>query len=152
MVLYSYRHNDLKLRSHTEFMAAAKEAQEKSTDKRTKSVTGVKGLSCLLEIMAYPQQILLDYMHLVCLGHVQALIKRWSDLIDKQSVMKVDNLLFTTRVPHNIHVVYKESISVAECWKAKHSRLFVLNIGLPIGQLLLSLMFFFYKEQYFVEK
>jgi hypothetical protein len=129
MVLYSYCHNDLKLRSHTEFIAAAKEDQEKSTDKRIKSVAGVKGLYCVLEIMAYPQQILLDYMHLVCLGHVQTLIKRWSDLIDKQGAMKMENMLFTTRVPHNIHVVYKESLSAVDCWKAKHSRLFVLNIG-----------------------
>src|SRR4051812_12403141 len=111
MVSYPYCHNDLKLRSHTEFIAVAKEAQEKSTDKRIKSVIGVKSLSCLLEIMGYPQQILLDYMHLVCLGHVQTLIKRWSGLIDKQAAMMMDNMLFTTRVPHNIHVVYKESIS-----------------------------------------
>ena len=137
MVLYPYNQNDLKLRSHNEFIAAAKEAQEKSTDKRTKSISGIKGLSCLLEIFSYPQQILLDYMHLICLGHVQTLIKRWVNLIGKREIMNMDNMLFTIRVPHNIHVVYKESISAVECWKAKHGRLFVLNIGLPIGQLLL---------------
>lgn len=133
MVLYPYDQNDLKIRSHDQFIIAAKEAQEKSTDKRIKSVAGVKGFSCLLEIVSYPQQILLDYMHLVCLGHVQTLIKRWINLIDKQEAMRMDNMLFTIRVPHNIHVVYKESISAVESWKAKHSRLFVLNIGLPIG-------------------
>ncbi|CAF1344533.1 unnamed protein product [Rotaria magnacalcarata] len=97
IVVYPYHHNDLKLRSHAEVIAAAKEAEKNSTGKRITNVQGVKGLSCLLDIMAYPQQILLDYMHLVCLGHVQTLIKP------------------------------------VECWKAKHSRLFVLNIGLPIG-------------------
>jgi hypothetical protein len=142
MVLYPYSHNDFKLRSHNEFIAAAKEAEEKSTEKRIKSVSGIKGLSCLLEIISFPQQVLLDYMHLVCLGHVQTLIKHWADLINKENVMKIDNMLFTIRVPHNIHVVYKESVSTAYNWKAKHSRLFVLNIGLPIGQLLLSLLFF----------
>jgi hypothetical protein len=74
-------------------------------------------------------------MHLVCLGHVETLIKRWCQLIGKQDVTKMDNMLLTARVPHNIHVVYRESIVAVECWKAKHSRLFVLNIGLPIGQL-----------------
>ncbi|CAF1623277.1 unnamed protein product [Rotaria magnacalcarata] len=133
IVVYPYHHNDLKLRSHAEVIAAAKEAEKNSTGKRITSVQGVKGLSCLLDIMAYPQQILLDYMHLVCLGHVQTLIKRWCQLIDKEEVMKMDNMLLKTRVPHNIHVVYNESISAVECWKAKHSRLFVLNIGLPIG-------------------
>ncbi|CAF1032580.1 unnamed protein product [Adineta steineri] len=133
IVLYPYDHNNLQLRSHSSFIAAAKEAQEKSTKKRIKSVTGVKGLSCLLEIMSYPQQILLDYMHLVCLGHVQTMIKRWIDLVDKSDVKTMDNMLFNIRVPHNIHVVYRESMSNVDRWKAKHSRLFVLNIGLPIG-------------------
>jgi hypothetical protein len=142
MVLYPYSHNDFKLRSHNEFIAAAKEAEEKSTEKRIKSVSGIKGLSCLLEIISFPQQVLLDYMHLICLGHVQTLIKLWADLINKENVMKIDNMLFTIRVPHNVHVVYKESVSTVGNWKAKHSRLFVLNIGLPIGQLLLSLLFF----------
>jgi hypothetical protein len=150
-VIYPYGHNDLKLRSHTEFIAAAKEAEKTSTNKRIKSVNGVKGLSCLLEIMAYPQQILLDYMHLVCLGHVQTLIKRWCDLINKQEVMKMDSMLLKIRVPHNIHVVYRESISAVDCWKAKHGRLFVLNIGLPIGQLSISYILFFNKD-YFIKK
>jgi hypothetical protein len=133
MVVYPYCQNDHKLRSHDAFIAAAKQAQEKSTQKRIKSIDGIKGLSCLLEIMSYPQQILLDYMHLVCLGHVQTMIKRWTNLIDKQGILTMDNMLFAVRLPHNIHVVYKESISTVDCWKAKHSRLFVLNIGLPIG-------------------
>lgn len=132
-VLYPYGHNDLKLRSHDEFINAAKEAEKNSSGKRVTSIQGVKGFSCLLEIMAYPQQIILDYMHLVCLGHVQTLIKRWCQLIDKQEVIKMDNMLITVRVPHNICVRYTESISAVEYWKAKHSRLFVLNIGLPIG-------------------
>lgn len=78
MVVYPYDQNDFQLRSHHEFVAAAKEAQEQSTEKRMKSVNGIKGLSCLLEIMSYPQQIVLDYMHLVCLGHVQTLIRKWT--------------------------------------------------------------------------
>lgn len=133
MVLYPYCQIDFKLRSHDEFIAAAKEAEEKSTAKRIISITGVKGLSCLLEILSYPQQVILDYMHLVCLGHVQTLIKHWTGIIDKQGVKKMDDILSSIRVPHNIHVVYKESISAVDRWKAKHSRLFVLNIGLPLG-------------------
>ena len=133
MVLYPYSHNDLKMRSHNEFIAAAQEAEEKSTKKRVKSVSGIKGVSCLTEIMSFPQQIVLDYMHLVCLGHVQTLIKHWTSLIDKSKIRNIDDILFNIRITHNLHVVYKDSISIADNWKAKHSRLFVLNIGLPIG-------------------
>jgi hypothetical protein len=132
-VIYPYSHNDFKLRSHDEFIATAKEAEEKSTKKGSKSVYGIKGMSCLSEVMSFPQQILLDYMHLVCLGHVQTLINHWIGFIDKEHILNIDNMLFGIRIPHNIHVVYKESISMVGNWKAKHSRLFVLNIGLPIG-------------------
>jgi hypothetical protein len=142
MVLYLYSHNDFKLRSHNEFIAAAEKAEEKSSEKRIKSISGIKGLSCLLEIMSFPQQILLDYMHLVYLGHVQTLVRRSADWTNKENVIKIDNMLFTIRVPHNIHVVYKESVFTADNWKEQHNRLFVLNIGLPIGQLLISLLFF----------
>ena len=54
MVVYPYDQNDFQQRSHHGFVAAAKEAQEQSTKKRLKSVNGIKGLSCLLEIMSYP--------------------------------------------------------------------------------------------------
>ena len=131
--MYPYHQNDYTLRSHAEFIDTAKEAEDNATHRRPTSIQGIKGLSCLLQIMTCPQQILLDYMHLVCLGHVQTIVKSWCELIDIQQRMEIDNMLLTTRVPHNVHVVYNESISAVECWKAKHGRLFVLNIGLPIG-------------------
>lgn len=133
MVLYPYDQNDLTLRSHEEFIAAAKEADDKSTEKRIKSINGIKGLSCVLEIVSYPQQILLDYMHLVCLGHVPTLIKRWIQWIDKQAAANMDDMLRSIRVPHNVHVVFNDSIFNVDSWKAKHGRLFVLNVGVPIG-------------------
>lgn len=134
MVLYPYDRNDLTLRSHNEFVAVAKEAEDKSTEKRFKSVNGIKGLSCLLDIISYPQQIILDYMHLICLGHVPTLMKRWIELIDKEDATKMDNMLRSIRVPHNVHVVFNDSIFNVDSWKAKHGRLLVLNIGLPIGE------------------
>jgi len=140
-VLYPYNKNDLELRTHLGFISAAKEAEEKSTKKRTANVLGVKGLSCLLRIISYPQQVVLDYMHLVCLGHVQTLIKRRSQLMNKEDIMKMDHMLFTTRLPHDIHVTYNESILAVESWKAKHTRLLVLSLGVPIGWLSFSYSF-----------
>ncbi|CAF3656548.1 unnamed protein product [Rotaria sp. Silwood1] len=99
-VLYPYDKNNLELRTHSGFIAAAKSAEEKSTEKRVANVEGVKGLSCLLKIISYPQQIVLDYMHLVCLGHVQTLIKRWCQLINKADIMKMDTCLPTLHASH----------------------------------------------------
>ncbi|CAF4925855.1 unnamed protein product [Rotaria sp. Silwood1] len=132
-VIYPYDKNNLELRTHSGFIAAAKSAEEKSIEKRVANIEGVKGLSCLLKIISYPQQVVLDYMHLVCLGHVQTLIKRWCQLINKTDIMKMDSMLSMARFPHNIHVMYNESILAIDSWKAKHSRLLVLNLGIPIG-------------------
>ncbi|CAF2099218.1 unnamed protein product [Rotaria magnacalcarata] len=132
-VIYPYNKNDLQLRTHREFIAAAKEAEEKTTEKRLANVQGVKGLSYLLRIFPYPIQIVLDYMHLVCLGHVSSIIKRWCKIIDKVDLLKIDNMLHSAKYPHNVHVTYTESIMAVEFWKAKHSRLFVLYLGVPIG-------------------
>ncbi|CAF3329002.1 unnamed protein product [Rotaria socialis] len=132
-VIYPYDKNNLELRTHVGFTAAANEAKQKSTNKRTPNIQGVKGFSCLLKIISYPRQIVLDYMHLVCLGHVQSLIKRWCQLLSSVDIMKMDNMLSIARFPHNVHVIYNESILNVESWKAKHGRLFVLNLGIPIG-------------------
>lgn len=141
-VLYPYNKNNLELRTHAEFIKTGKSAEEKSTEKRVANVEGVKGLSCLLKVISYPQQVVLDYMHLVCIGHVPTLIKRWCQLITKDDIIKMDNMLSMTRVPHNIHVMYNESIADVDLWKAKHGRLLVLNLGVPIGSFRVSIFLF----------
>ncbi|CAF4838892.1 unnamed protein product [Rotaria socialis] len=46
-VIYPYDKNNLELRTHVGFTAAANEAKQKSTNKRTPNIQGVKGISCL---------------------------------------------------------------------------------------------------------
>ena len=70
-------------------------------------------------------------MHLVCLGHVPSVIKRWCQNIDKSSLNQIDNSLGELRLPHNLNAPFLESIKHAGQWKAKNSRLFVLNVGVP---------------------
>ncbi|CAF3541607.1 unnamed protein product [Rotaria socialis] len=43
-------------------------------------------------------------------------------------------MLHSAQYPHNEHVTYTESIWAVESWKAKHSRLFVLYLGVPIAE------------------
>lgn len=71
-------------------------------------------------------------MHLVCLNHVPNLIRRWCLQIDRVSIRSIDEKLENTRFPHNIRVMYYESIANANQWKARANRVFVLHIGVPI--------------------
>ncbi|CAF5048947.1 unnamed protein product [Rotaria sp. Silwood1] len=75
MVLYPYKLNNFKTRTHHAFVRIAKHVTKESerTGKQV-CIEGIKGYSILLDILNYPCSIIFDYMHLVCIGHVPALI------------------------------------------------------------------------------
>ena len=75
MILYPYNRNDYTARTHDGYVKAGQKAVKKSSGGREVVVDGIKSLSALLEIFSYPSQVAFDYMHLVCLGHIPALIK-----------------------------------------------------------------------------
>ncbi|CAF1157429.1 unnamed protein product [Adineta ricciae] len=60
------------------------------------------------------------------------LIKRWQLLGQAFDDKTVDHRLSIQHLPHNVKVRYDFSIKEATHWKAKHGRLFVLHVGLPI--------------------
>ncbi|CAM4848007.1 unnamed protein product, partial [Rotaria magnacalcarata] len=133
VVIYPFTQNNLTSRTHQEYINAAREAKKKSTTKKNISVNGIKGISALLQIFEYPSQIIFDYMHLVCLGHMPSLIKRWcQSTIDRSTIRSIDSSLDQLRLPHNVNVPFLDSILNASQWKAKNNRLFVLNVGVPI--------------------
>ncbi|CAF3917071.1 unnamed protein product, partial [Rotaria sp. Silwood1] len=125
-ILYPYAQKNNRRRVHKEVLASGKEAE-----RRLMPVDGIKGVSSMLKILTYPDQIICDYMHLVCLGHMTTLINRWLPLLHRSNVIEIDTILEALRLPHNINVIFNHSISNVCEWHAKHSRLFVLNIGLP---------------------
>ncbi|CAF4624900.1 unnamed protein product, partial [Rotaria magnacalcarata] len=59
-------------RVHEEVVLSGKEAEQKQVP-----VDGIKSVSPMLQILNYPDQVVYDYMHLVCLGHMATLVKRW---------------------------------------------------------------------------
>ncbi|CAF1433966.1 unnamed protein product [Rotaria sp. Silwood1] len=132
IVVYPFIRNNLTLRTHSAYLDAAKEAQKKATNGKVVPVEGIKGLSTLLQVFEYPCQIVFDYMHLICLGHVPCVIKLWCQNIDESIERLIDGSLGQLRLPHNLNVPVLDSIVNAGQWKAKNSRLFVLNVGVPI--------------------
>ncbi|CAF4888126.1 unnamed protein product [Rotaria socialis] len=110
-VIYPYKNNNFYSRTHSQFAATAKEVE-------VKLASGV--------------DIIYDYMHLVCLHRVPALIKRFNEYLSKDAIAEVDSMLSSIRLPHDCHVKFNYSIQSIHDWKAKHTRLFILNVGLPI--------------------
>ena len=74
------------------------------------SIVGIKGLSSLLKVLHYPLDIVCDYMHLVCLNHVPALIRRFTEVLSKNDINKIDSVLSAIRLPHDVNVRYNYSI------------------------------------------
>lgn len=75
-----------------------------------------------------------------CLGHFPALAWRWCKLLDKPTIQSIDTCLNQLRLPHNINVVFLDSLSISDQWKAKNGRLFILNVGVPIVTLHLPVL------------
>ncbi|CAF4740035.1 unnamed protein product, partial [Rotaria sp. Silwood2] len=71
-------------------------------------------------------------MHLICLGHLPSVIKRWCQNIDESTIRSIDTSLGQLRLPHNLNVPFLDSMVNVGHWKAKNGRLFVLNVGVPI--------------------
>jgi hypothetical protein len=133
-VIYPYEQNNYQTRSHDQFVATAKEVESRLCiiGERSTSINGIKGLSPMLKLFCYPMDILYDYMHLVCLNHVPTLIKRFLHVLSSASIAEIDSVLTKIRLPHDVSIKYDYSLRLIQDWKAKHTRLFVLNIGLPI--------------------
>jgi hypothetical protein len=133
-VIYPYEKNNYEVRTHQQFLTTAKavEAKIASGRGRRTSIAGVKGLSSLLKVLHYPVDVVYDYMHLICLNHVPTLIRRFTEILSKNDIDKIDSILSAIRLPHDVNVRYNFSIQSINNWKAKDNRLFILNLGLPI--------------------
>lgn len=133
-VFYPYERNCYRQRTHNEFKSCARAAENRSSKKKTKntSVGGIKGTSPLVQIFEYPKQVILDYMHLCCLGHMSTLIHRWLPMLSTDALMKINSSLLSQRFPNDMSVKFNYPLQCSADWKAKHFRVFLLHIGLPL--------------------
>ncbi|CAF4440186.1 unnamed protein product, partial [Rotaria sp. Silwood2] len=131
-LLYPYSKNSYRQRTHTEFLATAQAIDYRiCSGKKGGSIDGIKGKSPLLKIFEYPKQVIIDYMHLCCLGHMSSLIERWLPMLDNLALDDINSKLYSQRFSHNMHVKFNYSLNLYSDWKAKHFRTFILFIGLP---------------------
>ena len=114
-MLYPYDHNDYRARIHDDIVRTGKLAQSEN-----RTINGINGVSPLLSIIRFPDQTIYDYMHLICINHLQALIKRWKQLFSDVSLRFIGERLGLQRVPHNMHVVFNFDMKNSHEWKAKH--------------------------------
>ncbi|CAF3749493.1 unnamed protein product [Rotaria sp. Silwood1] len=131
-VFYPYNKNNYRHRTHAEFLATARVVENRFSSKRNGgTIDGVKGLSPLLRIFEYPKQIIFDYMHLCCLGHMSTLIRRWLPMLNNEAIAQINFSLFSQQFPHNMCVKFNFPLDLYTDWKAKHFRIFILCVGLP---------------------
>ncbi|CAF1530795.1 unnamed protein product [Adineta ricciae] len=125
--------NAYRPRTHTEFIATAQAADIRVFGhKKAGSILGVKETSPLLEIFEYPKQIIVDYMHLSCLGHMSNLIQGWLLMLNSDTLSDINSILYSQKFAHNMSVKFNYPINACTDWKAKHFRVFILSIGLPL--------------------
>ncbi|CAF1498461.1 unnamed protein product [Rotaria sordida] len=131
-LLYPYNKNSYRQRTHTKFLATAQAIDNRILNgSKGGCIDGIKGKSSLLKVFEYPKQIIIDYMHLCCLGHMSSLIQRWLPMLDKDALDYINSKLYSQRFPHNMSVKFNYPLNLCNDWKAKHFRVFILSIGLP---------------------
>ncbi|CAF1649567.1 unnamed protein product, partial [Adineta ricciae] len=128
-VLYPYRKNNYQQRTHDQFLAIARVVEERASRRKTGgTIDGIKGLSPLLQAFEYPKQIVFDYMHLCCLGHMSTLIQRWKTMLSSDAFIEINKKIFAQKFPHNRSVKFNYPLNSSEEWKPKHFR---VHLHLP---------------------
>ena len=148
-MLYPYEKNDYTRRTHNEFIQFAQAAEAESVRTgREVIINGVRGVSSLLSILQYPDSVVLDYMHLSCLNHIEVLIKHWQNAFTDTDRTLINDCLRKQQFPHNININFDYSIKEASQWKTKHGRAFILHMKLPILIDILPARFLFHFAVY----
>ena len=113
--MYPYDQNNYQPRCHEDVVRIGEQAKSHG-----RPINGIKGISPLLSIFSFPEQIIYDYMHLICINHLQALVKRWKYLMKESDLRSIGKKIMAQRVPHNIHVKFNFDLKNSHGWKAKH--------------------------------
>jgi hypothetical protein len=64
---------------------------------------GIKGPTPLTNILLFPFQIVIDYMHLACSGHMKTLIQYWHKMLLPRVFNEASDYLTSITLPHNFN-------------------------------------------------
>ncbi|CAF1385158.1 unnamed protein product [Didymodactylos carnosus] len=92
---------------------------------------GIKGPTPLTDILLFPVQISIDYMHLICSGHVKTLIGYWHKMLLPRVFMEASDYLISIVLPHCFNYQFM-SLMDYNHWKTKLFRLVFFSLYLVI--------------------
>lgn len=82
---------------------------------------GIKGPTPLMEILSLPVQICIDYMHLVCSGHVKTLIGYWHKMLLPSVFIQASDYVTSIILPHSFNYQFSPLLLYGT-WKTKMFR------------------------------
>lgn len=82
---------------------------------------GIKGPTPLTDILLFPSQICIDYMHLSCSGHMKTLIGYWHKMLLPRVFLEGSNYLTSIVLPHNFKYQFISLVDY-NVWKTKSFR------------------------------
>ncbi|CAF3426754.1 unnamed protein product, partial [Rotaria sp. Silwood2] len=89
---------------------------------------GIKGPTPLTDILLLPIQIAVDYMHLVCSGHMKTLIGYWHKMLLPRVFIEASDYLMSITLPHCFNHQFMPLVDYNN-WKTKYYRDFLLYVS-----------------------
>ncbi|CAF3744588.1 unnamed protein product [Rotaria sp. Silwood1] len=89
---------------------------------------GIKGSTPLTDILLFPIQVAVDYMHLTCSGHVKTLIGYWHKMLLPKVFEEASVYLSSITLPHNFNHQFMPLVDYQN-WKTKLFRDFFLYVS-----------------------
>ncbi|CAF4124476.1 unnamed protein product [Rotaria sp. Silwood2] len=89
---------------------------------------GIKGPMPLTKVLIFPDQIVKDYMHLVCSGHFKTLVTYWEKILLPGVFDQASDYLMCVILPHSFRYQFTPLAQYSQ-WKTKMFRDFLLYIS-----------------------
>jgi hypothetical protein len=88
------------------------------TNSSSTTTLGIKGPTPLTDILLFPVQIVIDFMHLACSGHMKTLIGYWHKMLLPRVFTEASDYLTSIILPHNFNHQFMPLIDYNN-WKTK---------------------------------
>lgn len=108
--------------SQTSYVSkTADDYQRFGSDVSSTTTLGIKGPTPLTNVLLFPCQIAIDFMHLSCSGHVKTLIGYWHKMLLPRVFQEASDYLTSIILPHNFNHQLMPLLDYSN-WKTKYFR------------------------------